>query len=138
MFFKRESVSKLRDRATRAAILSKPIVTPTLWTLSVLFVAASNFLLYAITHTTSPGFQWFFDFVFFLIVVFTFIGSYIRESIARWLFTDLEKKLQKRMINIYVNRYDMTKGDAYTTACQNLDDFTLESILDFIEEQEKK
>ena len=42
------------------------------------------------------------------------------------------------MINIYVNRYDMTKGDAYTTACQNLDDFTLESILDFIEEQEKK
>lgn len=141
MFLKKTSIKKFRERAikqaTKAALLSKPIITPTLWVLSVLFVATSNFLLYAITHTTEPRFQWFFNFVFFLIVVFTAIGGYIRESIAKWLFTDLEKKLRTRMINIYMSKYELTKGHAYTTASQNIDNFTLESILDFIEEQEK-
>ncbi len=139
MFFKKTDIKKLREQAIRAAVLAKPIITPTLWVFSFLFIVAANIGLYGTTHTTSGyDFQIFWNIVFFSIVFFTFIGSYIRESIARWLFADLDRKLEGRLVGIYVNGYGMDGFAAKKTAKRDLTAYTLESILDFIEKEEKK
>ncbi len=135
--FKKASLERYKSQATLAARLAKPIITPVLWIVCVVFVAAMNFLLYQMTHKTSPGFQGFFNFVFFLIVFFTFIGGYIRESIAKWLFTDLEKKLTNRLASIYYYKYNMPWPESVNLATKNVDEYTLESVLNYIRKEEK-
>jgi hypothetical protein len=128
------TLQKWKDQATKAAKYSKPIVTPTMWTFSLTCIFLANVLL---LKTTDVGFTIFFDSIFGVIIFFTLIGGYVRESIGRWLFTDLDRQIENRLVQVYVGM-GMDGFEAKHTAKLNMTECTLDSIVDFIEQEEKK
>ena len=134
--FRKFSLKRLKNKATLVAKLSMPIVTPVLYFVSVSFFIVSNIGLYATTNSSEPRFQPFFNFLYVLIILGTFAGTYIRESYLKWLVTDLDKKLKQRMINVYT-KMNLTWSEASRQAQENLEQFTYESILEFIEKYEE-
>lgn len=134
--FRKLSLKRLKNQAGMVAKLSKPIVTPTIYFVSAVFLVVSNIGLYATTNSSEPRFQGFFNFLFALIVLGAFAGTYIREGYLKWLVTDLDNKLKQRMINVYT-KMNLTWSEASLQATENLEQFTYESILEFIEKYEK-
>lgn len=129
------SIEDLRAWAIRAAYLSKPIVTSTLRVFSVVMIVVANI---GLLNTTTNGYTIFFDCAFALIVIGVAMGGYIREWLARRIYHDLNNQLEKRLVDIYGSKYKLSQSEARSTALEVISGYTLDSIFDFIEQQEQK
>ena len=135
MFWKKIPVKKIIRLGKTAALFSKPIVTPAMYIVSVTALVVVNI---GLVNTTAnePRFIWFFNGVFALIVIGTYFGDYIREKIAHRLNKDLDNLLISKLTEIYVVA-KMTQSDARAKATEDVENFTFETILEYIQKYEK-
>jgi len=136
MFWKKIPTERIINLGKTAALLSKPIVTPAMYVVSVVTLIVANV---GLVNTTAnePRFVWFFNGVFTLIVIGTFIGGYFRDRLAHWANDKLDQMLEDKLYDIYTNYEKMEKVKARERAIRVVEKCTFEAILEYIQGIEK-